>query len=85
MDERRVEILERSLVYDGYFKIFRYRLRHSAFAGGMSPELTRELFERGQAAAVLPYDPVRDFVTVGCVTVSPTDGRRSPRMVRPAT
>lgn len=62
MDDRRVEVLERSLVFDGYFKILRYRLRYTTFAGGMSPEYTREVFERGHAAAVLPYDPVRDAV-----------------------
>jgi ADP-ribose pyrophosphatase len=30
----------------------------------MSPWLTRELFERGHAAAVLPYDPVLDQVVL---------------------
>src|SRR6185436_12490649 len=36
--------------------------RHSLFAGGMSPVLTREVFERRPAVCVLPYDPVRDQV-----------------------
>ncbi len=60
----RVEIVERQLAFQGYFKIIRLRLRHELFAGGMSPVITRELFERGQAAAVLPYDPVRDEVVL---------------------
>jgi ADP-ribose pyrophosphatase len=30
----------------------------------MSGEIKREVFERGQAAAVLPYDPVRDEVVL---------------------
>ena len=30
--------------------------------GGWSREFQRELFERGHAAAVLPYDPERDRV-----------------------
>jgi ADP-ribose pyrophosphatase len=60
----RVELLERTTAYDGYFKIIRYRLRHRLFSGGMGPDLTREVFERGQAAAVLPYDPVRDQVVL---------------------
>ncbi len=64
MQGRRVEVLERSLAYDGYFKILRYRFRHATFAGGMSPEVTREVFERGHAAAVLPYDPGRDLVVL---------------------
>lgn len=42
----------------------RYRLRHSLYRGGLSGELTRELFERGHAVAVLPYDPQRDMVVL---------------------
>ena len=64
MDERRVDLVERVLAFDGYFKIIRYRLQHSLFEGGMSPEITREVFERGQAAAVLPYDPKMDQVVL---------------------
>lgn len=62
--ERRVEVLERQVVYDGHYRIVRYRLRHARFAGGMSPVLEREVFERGHAVAVLPYDPARDAVVL---------------------
>ncbi len=57
-----VEILERTRVFDGYFKMDRYRFRHRLFAGGWSGEVVREVFERGHAVAVLPYDPERDRV-----------------------
>lgn len=59
-----VEIIERQAVFQGYFRIDRYRLRHKLFGGGVSGEMTREIFERGHAAAVLPYDPVRDEVVL---------------------
>lgn len=59
-----VEIVERTTVYDGFFRLDRYRLRHRLYRGEMSPVLTRELFERGHAVAVLPYDPVRDEVVL---------------------
>ena len=58
------EILEKTRVYDGFFKIDRYRLRHRLHAGGWSGVMTREVFERGHAAAVLPYDPERDAVVL---------------------
>jgi ADP-ribose pyrophosphatase len=64
MPDPRVEILDRTVVFDGHFKMVRYRLRHWQFAGGFGPELVREVFVRGHAAAVLPYDPVRDEVVL---------------------
>ena len=62
MDRRDVEILARETAYDGYFRIDRYRLRHRRHEGGWTREITREVFERGHVAAVLPYDPDRDAV-----------------------
>jgi len=62
--DRRVEVIERTVVFRGFFKLVRYRLRHSLFGGGMSPVLERELFDRGHAAVVLPYDPVREEVVL---------------------
>jgi len=64
MNEKDVEILEKTEVFRGYFRIDRYRLRHRLFRGGWSGEMTREVFERGHAAAVLPYDPVHDAVVL---------------------
>ena len=59
-----VEVLERTIPYDGYFRIEAYRLRHRRFGGGWTEVMTRELFERGHAAVVLPYDPARDRVVL---------------------
>ena len=59
---RDVEILERVEAYRGYFRVDRYRLRHRLHAGGWSGAMDREVFERGHAAAVLPYDPALDSV-----------------------
>ena len=59
-----VEVLSTKTVYDGFFKMVKYRLRHKLFTGGWSGEFERELFERGHAAAVLPYDPVLDNVVL---------------------
>ena len=53
-----VEILEKCPVFKGYFRVDRYRLRHKRFDGGWSAPMEREIFERGHAAALLPYDPV---------------------------
>jgi ADP-ribose pyrophosphatase len=62
MIDTDVEVIEKETCYQGFFRIARYRLRHRLFNGQWSSELSREIFERGHAAAVLPYDPIRDEV-----------------------
>ena len=64
MDRNDVEIVARETVYRGYTRVERWTLRHRLFAGGWSAPLSREVIDRGHAAAVLPYDPVRDEVVL---------------------
>lgn len=59
-----IKIISKEVAYQGFFRLQRYRLRHSLFAGGWSGELVRECFERGHAVAVLPYDPKRHQVVL---------------------
>lgn len=59
-----VEILDYETVWSGYFRVDRYQLRHRLFAGGWGAPVVREVFTRGHAAALLPYDPVRDTVVL---------------------
>jgi ADP-ribose pyrophosphatase len=59
-----VDVTDRQVAFKGYFRVDRYRLRHRLHDGGRSPELVREVFERGHIAAVLPFDPVRDAVVL---------------------
>lgn len=60
--DKQVEIIEKAVVYDGYFQVHKYRYRHSLYDGGWSKPLEREIFERGRVVAVLPYDPTLDTV-----------------------
>jgi ADP-ribose pyrophosphatase len=53
-------LLKRDRVFDGYFSVERLQLQHRAFAGGWSAPVTREVFERGNAVGVLPYDVEND-------------------------
>jgi ADP-ribose pyrophosphatase len=62
--KQAVELIDRSIRYQGYFQIVHYRFRHRLFAGGWSGEIQREVFERGHAAGLLPYDPVADAVVL---------------------
>jgi len=54
-----IDIIEKRAVFKGYFRVDAYTLRHALFEGGWSGVMTREVFERGHAAALLPYDPLR--------------------------
>ena len=57
-------VLEKTIGYDGFFRMEKYRLRHELFRGGWSPDITRECLERGHAVAVLLYDPDHDQVVL---------------------
>lgn len=57
-----VKILSDDTVYQGHFSMRKLSLQHRLFDGGWSEPLARELFERGDAVGVLPYDPVSDSI-----------------------
>ena len=59
-----VEVVEKSRKYQGFFALDEYKFRHKLYGGGYSQVLTREVFERGDAVALLPYDPVNDAVVL---------------------
>lgn len=55
-----VEVLEERTVWQGYFRIDRYRLRHRLHDGDWGQPMAREVFERGHAVAAVLYDPRQD-------------------------
>ena len=58
------EITKRATAWRGFFRIEQYEFRHELFAGGWVTGVKREIFERGNAVAVLLHDPVADTVVV---------------------
>lgn len=64
MSEKQFEVLARETVYQGFFRLEQYTLKHTLFNGGWSQPITRELFRRGNCVAVLLYDPDRDEVVL---------------------
>jgi ADP-ribose pyrophosphatase len=61
-DALEVEVVDTRVGYRGFFQLDVHRLRHRRFNGDMTDVMVREIFERGNAVAVLPYDPRRDEV-----------------------
>lgn len=62
--EKKFKISHEETVYNGFFKLKKYQLKHTLFKGGWSETITRELFMRGDCVAVLLYDPNRDEVVL---------------------
>ncbi len=54
------KIHKKENVYRGFFNLNKYQLTNQLFQGGWSETYTREIFERGHAAAVLLFDRKRD-------------------------
>jgi ADP-ribose pyrophosphatase len=59
-----IEIVSKETLFQGFFRMVKYRFKHKLFQGGWSEPIEREFFERGHAAALLPYDAVRDQVVI---------------------
>jgi ADP-ribose pyrophosphatase len=59
-----VRVLEQQTAWSGHFSIRKLTLQHRCFAGGWSEPLVREVFERGDAVGVLPYDPETDSLVM---------------------
>lgn len=57
-----VELLGKETPFRGFFRVDKLTLRHRAYQGGWGQPVTREIFVRGEAAAVLPYDPCRQEI-----------------------
>ncbi|UYV35797.1 NUDIX domain-containing protein [Rhodobacteraceae bacterium D3-12] len=57
-----VTLEQREANHRGFFLLNTLSLSHERFDGAMSETLQREVFVAGDAATVLPYDPVRDRV-----------------------
>ncbi|MCC7427641.1 MAG: NUDIX domain-containing protein [Alphaproteobacteria bacterium] len=59
-----VSIIEHTETYRGRWRVERVRFQVRRFDGTTSHPYNWEVFQRGHAVAVLPYDPVRDAVVL---------------------
>lgn len=61
-DNEQVSVHSVITKYQGFFKMNEYSLQHKLFSGEQSQLFTREVFERGDAVVVMPYDAKQDKV-----------------------
>ncbi len=77
--QQDVKILQREVLYSGFFKMVKYAFKHKLFGGGWSDLVEREIFERGHAVALLPYDPILDeFVMIEQIRIGALPTSNSP-------
>lgn len=58
------ELIQREPCFEGFFRMEKIHLRYKRFDGTWSRDIAREVFMRGNATCVLPYDPVEDKVVL---------------------
>jgi ADP-ribose pyrophosphatase len=61
--EKKAKILDRTPLYEGFLKVYRYRLEIERHGGG-SRVVRWEMMERGRSVAVLGHDPKRDEIVL---------------------
>ena len=77
-----VEIIDIKPVYRGFFTMNQYQFKHKCFNGEWSDTVTREIFERGHAVGVLPYDPIlQEFVLIEQVRIGALATSSSPWLI----
>jgi ADP-ribose pyrophosphatase len=59
-----LKIIKKENKYSGFCQVDLYTLQTKLFAGGWTTPYQREVVNRYQAVAALPYDPVRDQVVL---------------------
>lgn len=59
-----LQIINKETVYQGHFELQKITFRHKLFSGKMSSDVVRELLIKGEAAALIAYDPKLDNVVL---------------------
>ncbi|NVK55221.1 MAG: ADP-ribose diphosphatase [Alteromonadaceae bacterium] len=69
-------------LYEGFFNMVRYDFKHKKYDGSWTDTISREVFERGHAVAVLPYDPVtQEFVLIEQVRIGAVPTSDTPWLI----
>ena len=64
MQRDDVDIIETTLLSNGFYPLKACRLRYRLFSGAWSKMITRELLEPSPVAGILPYDPILDKIVL---------------------
>ncbi len=74
-----VEVVEREVLYQGFFSMKRLDYRHKLYRGGWSSVIKREVLFRGEAVGAVLYDPENDLIgLVEQIRPGAMNGEQSP-------
>jgi ADP-ribose pyrophosphatase len=59
-----IEIVDATMIFERYLRIDTFRFRHRLFSGEWSAPRSYDVLRRGQAVAIVLYDPDRDSVVL---------------------
>lgn len=86
-DATSVDVVSTARRHTDFFALDQYELTHPRYGGGRTAVLNREVFRVGDAATVLPYDPVADAVLLVEQFRTPVwaNGDPSPWVIEPVS
>ncbi|MDN4503559.1 ADP-ribose diphosphatase [Alteromonadaceae bacterium BrNp21-10] len=74
-----MQLLSKKTLYKGFFHLAAYTFKHKLFAGGWSKEVVREMYQRSDAVAVLPFDVQRnELVLIEQLRIGAIESEHSP-------
>lgn len=77
-----VRVLDDHQAWSGHYAVRRLTLQYRSFSGGWNEPVVREVFERGDAVGVLPYNPTDDtLIMVEQFRPGALRGKNSPWML----
>jgi ADP-ribose pyrophosphatase len=61
----KFDLLAREALFQGYFRVDRFRVKHESFQGGWTDSYTREVLDRGpRVTGILLFDPQHDKIVM---------------------
>lgn len=65
MSDKKFEVINCEALFQGYYRVERYKIKQEKFDGGWSEPFTREVFNRSRhVSGVLLFDPLQDKVVL---------------------
>ncbi len=62
--KKKFKIINKKILHSGFFKSYKYTIKHVKHDGSWSNPMVREVFGGSHVSAVLPYDPINKKIVL---------------------